>query len=241
MNRVYHKWFSGCLQRDMELLVFGDRGKPVIFFPTRTARFFDYENWGVIGALEKKIDEGKLQIFCVDSIDAESFYNTDIEPARRIIRHLQYEDYIIEELVPFIREHNADDIIVAGCSMGAYHAVNLVLKYPAEFVKVVGMSGRYDLTLTLQFFRDLFDGYEDEKVYLNMPSHYMGNLEDQRMLFQIRSLDIILAIGETDAFLPNNVEFSSILSSKDIYHDLFIWEGEAHKPRHWQKMVQLYF
>ena len=44
MNREYHKWFSPSLGRDMELLIFGDAGEPVIFFPTRTAHFYDYED-----------------------------------------------------------------------------------------------------------------------------------------------------------------------------------------------------
>ena len=240
MNREYHKWFSAALQRDMELLVFGNGGRAIIFFPTRTARFFDYENWGVIGALADRIENGELQLFCVDSIDAESFYNSNVHPADRIRRHLEYEKYILEEVVPLVRSKNSNDIEVTGCSMGAYHAINIALKHPGYFIKAVGMSGRYDLTQSINDFRDLFDGFEDETVYFNMPSQFMKNLNDENILSQIRKLEIILVVGENDAFLPNNQELSGTLSSKGINNQLYIWEGEAHRPRHWQKMVQLY-
>src|SRR5690349_10551699 len=67
VHREYHKWNSICLHRDMELLVFGQAGTPVVFFPTRTARFYDYENWKVIEAMRHRIERGDLQIYCVDS------------------------------------------------------------------------------------------------------------------------------------------------------------------------------
>src|SRR3954470_24503536 len=146
MNREYHKWFSPELKRDMELLVFGHAGTPVLFFPTRTARFYDYENWKVIDAISGKIDNGNLQVYCVDSIDIETFYCACSHPSQRILRHLQYERYILDEVIPFIKSNNPNDsLISAGCSLGAYHAVNLALRYPHLFCKVVAMSGRYDL------------------------------------------------------------------------------------------------
>jgi len=87
MQREYAKWFSPALNKEIELLVFGDAGTPVLFFPTRTARFYDYENWKIIDALQYKINDGLLQVFCVDSIDIESFYG-NIHPAEKIKRHL---------------------------------------------------------------------------------------------------------------------------------------------------------
>ena len=65
MNREYHKWFSPHLSREMELLVFGHAGARVLVFPTRTGRFFDYENWGLVESIRHKIENGWLQLFCV--------------------------------------------------------------------------------------------------------------------------------------------------------------------------------
>ena len=82
MNREYHTWFSSNLQREMELLVFGHGGDPVLFFPTRTAHFYDYEDWMVIEALRRKIEAGTIQVYCLDSVDKESFYSRHLPPPK---------------------------------------------------------------------------------------------------------------------------------------------------------------
>ncbi|MEO6849597.1 MAG: alpha/beta hydrolase-fold protein [Mucilaginibacter sp.] len=241
MNREYHRWYSPRLQRDMELLIFGHSGRAVLFFPTRMARFYDYENWGIIDVLQDRIYNGELQLFCVDSIDAESFYNESVFPSVRIGRHLQYEQYILHEVIPLMHDKNGGDYFeVAGCSMGAYHAINMALKYPALFRKAVCMSGRYDLTKEIYDFRDLFDGYHDEDVYFNMPQQFMANLQDEVLLKAIRNVEIILAVGETDPFLWNNQKFSQLLWNKGIPNQLNIWDNYAHRPRYWKQMVQHY-
>lgn len=241
MRREYHEWLSPALGRRMELLVFGEAGARVLFFPTRKARFFDYENWGVVEALRPKIEAGQLQLYCVDSIDGESLYCPEKHPAERIRRHLQYERYILEEVLPLTRHLNPDVcLIAAGCSMGAFHAVNLAFRHPDLFGKVVGLSGRYDLTQGMASFRDLFQGYVDEEVYLNTPNRFLAHLNEDFYLAHLRRLEIILAVGAEDAFLENNRVLSQQLKEKHIGHQLHVWAGEAHTPAAWQGMVQLY-
>lgn len=241
MNREYHKWYSPRLQRDMELLVFGHAGRAVLFFPTRMARFYDYENWGIVDSLSDKIERGELQLFCLDSIDNESFYNSNVHPSVRIARHLQYEQYLLNEVLPLIYFKNGGCYIeAAGCSMGAYHAINIAMKYPWLFKKAVGISGRYDLTKAHENFMDLFNGYHNEFVYFNMPSQYMANLKGNDILNTVRNLEIILAIGKTDPFLPANKEFSQLLWDKGISNQLYLWESDAHRPRYWRQMAPLY-
>src|ERR1035441_2326430 len=107
MNREYHKWYSPRLGRAMELLVFGHAGLPVLAFPTSGGRFFEFEDRGMIAALGGKIDAGRLQIFCVDSVDMESWYNRNVSPRWRIARHIQYEDYLLNEVVQLIHQQHA--------------------------------------------------------------------------------------------------------------------------------------
>ncbi|MFI5137587.1 MAG: esterase family protein [Sphingobacteriales bacterium] len=241
MNREYHKWYSPVLQRDMELLVFGHNGRAVLFFPTRMARFYDYENWHVLNSLHSQIYNGEIQLFCVDSIDNESFYNRHVYPEVRMARHVQYEEYILNEVLPLMRiKNNSGYFEAAGCSMGAYHAINIALKHPCIFKKAVGMSGRYDLTQQIADFRDLFDGYHNEEIYFNMPRQYVANLNDGDQLNTIRKLEIILAIGETDPFWQSNHDFSELLWGKGIANRFYTWGNYAHRPRHWRQMVQLY-
>ncbi len=241
MNREYHTWLSSRLQRNMELLIFGHAGRAVLFFPTRMARFYDYENWRIVEALKTPLEQGNIQLFCVDSIDVESFYNQKLHPRDRILRHLQYEKYILEEVLPFMHKKNTTDFFeVAGCSMGAYHAINLALKHPRVFRKVVGMSGRYDLTHQIPHFNDLFDSFHNEDIYYNMPLQFVANLGDENVLQQIRQVEIILAIGQTDPFLFTNQQLSQKLRDVQVPHHLYVWDGYAHRPRFWRQMVQLY-
>ncbi len=223
------------------MLVFGQGGIPVLFFPTRTARFYDYENWKIIEAMQDKINAGYLQVFCVDSTDLESFYNADILPSERILRYTYYENYIMYEVVPFIKKKNKNKYrIVAGCSLGAYHAMNIGLKHPQHFSKIVGMSGRYNLSRSVQNFRDLFDGYNDENIYFNTPEMFVPNLTDERTIRRLKKMKIVFVIGKEDPFFESNVLLSNALSEKGICNTLYVWNEEAHRPRHWRVMVQMY-
>lgn len=222
------------------MLVFGQSGTPVLFFPTRTARFYDYENWRIIDSLEPRINQGALSVFCVDSYDRESFYSYR-HPSEKIIKHLAYEAYILQEVIPFIQgRSNNHPILVAGCSLGGYHAVNIAMRHPQHFCKVVGMSARYDLTLSSNQFPDLLDGYFDENIYFNMPSRFLPNLNDEEILKMVRNLHMTLVVGKEDPFLLNNVFFVQALNEKKVIPEFHIWNEEAHRAYYWRKMVQLY-
>lgn len=106
MNREYYKGYSQELNRDMEVLVFGHAGTPLLVFPTSMGKFFEYEDRGMIGTLGAKIERGELQVFCTDAVDLESWYNRGVHPKVRVMRHLQYERYLLHELLPFIREES---------------------------------------------------------------------------------------------------------------------------------------
>lgn len=224
----------------MELLVFGHAGAAVLFFPARMGRFYDYENWRMIEAIRDKIEQGHLQVYCVDSVDTESFYCDSCHPSAKVDRYLQYEQYILQEVIPLIhRKSPGAAMISAGCSLGAYHAVNFAFKHPNLFSKVAGMSGRYELGQQISHYRDLLQGYWSENVYFNMPNQYLPGIGDS-WLHALRSIDIVLAVGKEDPFLGSNLYLSQVLHSKGIPHALHIWDEEAHRPRYWRKMVRLY-
>ena len=242
MHREYHNWHSPHLGRDMELLLFGRSGTRVIVFPTRVGRFYDYEDWGLIESVRDKIDNGWLQFCCIDSIDAESFYCDWCPPRDRIVRHKQYEEYILREVIPFTNDRNPGTALIAhGCSMGAYHAVNIALRHPGLFCRVVAFSGRYDLTRGVGSFRDLLDGYYDEDVYFHNPSHFVPNITDHELLEIMRRMQMTIAIGEEDAFLENNLQFLTTLHDKGINPSFHVWSGEAHRARYWCDMASKFF
>ena len=80
MNIEYHKWWSDHLNQDMEFKVYGHAGKPVIVFPCQGGRFYDWEDFRMIDAIHWFIDEGKIQVFSIDSIDRQSWANWNARP-----------------------------------------------------------------------------------------------------------------------------------------------------------------
>jgi esterase/lipase superfamily enzyme len=241
MNRQYHKWYSHRLGRDMELLVFGHAGDRVLVFPTRQGRFFDYESWGIVDAVRHRVEAGQLQLFCVDSYDSESLYAAGLAPWDRIARYRSFEQYILCEVLPFSRSLNSDSRLVAhGCSIGAYHAVNIAFRHPTLFQRVVAFSGRYDLTRSYERFPDLFSGHYDTDIYFHTPNHFIPNLHDAELLGKLRSLEIRLIVGGADQFFESNRQLSQALWDKGIWHVFDVWPGEAHKARYWREMTAHY-
>jgi len=119
MHRSYHRWYSPALNRDMELLLFGHHGAPVIVFPTSKGRFFEYEDRGMVNALREHLDQGWIQLVCVDSVDAESWYNRGVHPGGRIARHIQYDQYVLNEVMPAVCTQNDYPVwMTTGCSFG---------------------------------------------------------------------------------------------------------------------------
>lgn len=225
----------------MEFLVFGHAGAKVLIFPTRDGRFYEYENLRIVDSLANKIKAGHLQLICLDSIDHETFYCFWSRPEDRIKRHIQFENYILDEVIPFINHRNPHPCLIAhGCSLGAYHAANIAFRHPRLFHKLVAFSGRFDLTLKVEGFKDLFDGFYNDEVYFHTPTHFLPNLTDELQLEELRKMEITLIIGKEDPFLENNRQLSRILTEKRIDHALYEWDGRAHQGKYWRKMAPLY-
>lgn len=99
-------WHSDHLDKDMNIRVYGRGGTPVLAFPTQDAMCDNFENFGMINALEPELVNSKIQLFCVDSVDSESWSDTGGDPVYRINRQEAYYNYIIEEVIPFVFNKN---------------------------------------------------------------------------------------------------------------------------------------
>ena len=234
MHRSHHRWFSPSLGRDMELLLFGHAGAPVIVFPTSMGRFFDWEDRGMVAALEQHLEEGWVQLICVDSVDAETWYGTGAPPQARLERHTGYERYILGEVVPAVRHHNDNTFwMTTGCSFGAFHAVNLALRHPGLIRRTIGLSGIYDVKRYL-------DGYYDDTLYFNNPVDYTANLHDPTQIGLLQQQDIIVVSGREDVNVATAERLSGNLWRVNVGNALRLWEGWAHDWPYWQSMIRLY-
>jgi esterase/lipase superfamily enzyme len=217
----------------MEMLVFGHAGTPILAFPSSMGRFFEWEDFGMAKALAPQLEAGHNRLICVDSVDVESFYNKNVDPFVRIMRYRQYEQYIVDEVMPFIRGTlGAPFVIAAGASFGAYHASNFVFKHPHLFGKLIALSGAFDI-------KSFMNGYYDENVYFNNPTDYLPNLSDHGTLEAIRRNHLVLTIGEHDPCAEANYQMSGILGAKSIPHTLDVLPGAfGHDWPWWRELIR---
>jgi esterase/lipase superfamily enzyme len=234
MHREHVRWFSPALEREMELLIFGHGGARALVFPSSMGRFYEWEDRGMIGALGEHLERGWLQLYCVDSVDAESWYAKWMHPADRARHHARYDRYVHDEVLPLTRNRNHNPfLITTGASFGAYHALTFALRYPHEVGRAIGLSGVYDI-------REITDGYSDENVYPFNPPQFLENEHDSNRIEALHRLDIVLAIGRDDAMRGNSEYFSGKLWERGIWHALRIWDGWAHDWPYWQRMIRAY-
>ena len=148
MQGTYYKEWSSVLNREMEFKVYGSAGVPVLALPARGGRFFDWENNGMPDAIAQLLNEGKIQLFCADSVDGEGVLNGDLPLRRRAEAQEKYFVYLTAELAPRILTLNKAEkgtkIWCAGVDLGAYQAVNCRLRRPTLFAGAVGMGGIYE-------------------------------------------------------------------------------------------------
>jgi esterase/lipase superfamily enzyme len=238
MEKNITSWYSTRLQKDMPIATYGYYGFALLMVPTAAADFLEYERFQLMDVLRPFIDGGKMKVFSVNSINNESWLNPNMDPRHKIIRHQQFNEYIYEEVIPYIRTHTSPDtpIIICGASFGALHGMNLFLKRPDLLQGVIAMSGVYDLT-------EYTKGYYDDDVYFNSPQHYMPNLHDHGILEQIRrSHHIHIFTGSGPYEDPDGSRsFASILYGKGINYELDVWGSEwPHDWNTWRAVLPQY-
>ena len=234
MHRAYHRWWSPSLQRDMELLEFGHAGAKVIGFPTSRSRFFEWEERGMIGALRYHLERGHFHLFCVDTVDHESWYARWKHPGARVWRQVEYDGYVVNEVLPFVHWRNPHPFVIAvGASFGAFHALSIGLRHPEKIHRVLSLSGLCNI-------RGFLDGYSDDNVYFLNPPDFLPNEHDGHRLYHLRRQDVILAVGNGDQLVHQNRDLSGKLWAKGIGNALREWDGFAHDWPVWHRQVNLY-
>ncbi len=223
MKRELTSWYSPSLNKEMPVAVYGDYGFALLLVPTAAADYLEYERFQLMDHITQFVDSGKVKVFSINSINSESWLNNNMDPRDKVIRHQQWNAYVYNEVVPFIRNSSSHEtpIIICGASFGALHSMNLFLKRPDLLNGVIAMSGVYDLT-------EYTKGYFDEDVYVNSPAHFMPNLNDHHILEQIRKSNHIHLLTGSGSYEDPGAsgKFAKILYDKSIWYELDIW-GQA--------------
>jgi esterase/lipase superfamily enzyme len=239
MNIQYIKHYSACLDRYMEYKIYGHCGKPVMFIPCQCGRFFDFENFHMLDHWAKWIEAGECIVFSVDCIDGEAWAGTHLSPRQRIENHERWYNYIVEELVPAIRQFSGrKDILTFGCSLGAMHAANLFFRRPDLFDSVFAISGLYD---SLEFFGEYMDGL----VYNNSPVTYLANMPAEHpYLMEYAKRKMLFSVGQgawEGPLLESTRRLDTVCAQKGIPARFEYWGFDVnHDWPWWFKMVKLY-
>jgi esterase/lipase superfamily enzyme len=230
LKEEYHKWHSPTLGKEIEMLVFGHAGYPVILFPTTMGRYYECRDFQLIESAKWFLDEGLIQIYCPDSVNELSWYNKGIHPADRVKNHIWYDKFIMNELVNTIcREKSMHKVAVAGPSFGGYQAANFAFRHPDRVSHMFSMSGSFDI-------KSFCDGYYDDNIYFNNPVDYLSNDNNP----ELWNMKIILGVGEWDICLEANQKLSQILNDKNISHWYDLRRWAKHDWPIWREMFPHY-
>ena len=197
MEGTYYKEWSAVLDREMEFKVYGHGGVPVLALPARGGRFYDWENNGMPDAAARLLHEGKIQLFCADSIDGESLLAGNETPRRRAEMQEKYFVYLTSELAARIAELNAPEskekplIWCVGVDTGAYQAVQCRLRRPRTFAGAMGLSGLYDMNRFL-------GSAEDDLVLRSSPlaALHKNGICDRNVLSKAEENSLLLCVGQ---------------------------------------------
>lgn len=230
MQENYIRYYSHHLNRDIEMLVFGSWGYPILLFPSTLNRYYEAKDQGLIESVRGFVEAGHFKIYCVDSIDSETWYGKHLDPRQRVLNYIQYDLFLTHELVPYIqRECSVDRIAVGGCSFGGFHSLNFAFKHPDQVRYLISMSGDFDI-------RSFMNGYYDDNVYYNNPVDYIP----QEQGWRYGHMNIVLGSSEWDICLNGNLNMSRILNDKGIDHWLDIRGWEVHDWPLWRQMFPDY-
>ena len=236
MKVDHHRWFSGNLSHDMELLVYGHGGQPLVCFPSYNGHLRDWEGFGMVDAVADLIDAGRLRMIAVDGIDWQSWTNQGAPAEQRARRHNDYHRYITEEVMPLVKQLSGKDTAwTTGCSMGAFHAANFFFRRPDMFDGVIAMSGVYQPS-------HMLGGYSDDDVYFNSPISYLPNLGDPWHLERYRRSRIVICVGQgawENEALPDTHRLQEILHDRGVPATFDYWGHDVeHHWYWWQKMLR---
>ncbi|QJD95528.1 esterase family protein [Mucilaginibacter robiniae] len=230
MTEHYHRWYSHHLGRDLEMLVFGTRGYPVILFPTSQGSFHQNKDHGLIDSVRWFVNEGLIKIYCPDSLDGLTWYNKGIHPGDRAWNYELYDRMLHDELVPWaMHECGVHQVAVAGCSFGGYHAANYAFKHPERVAHLFSMGGAFDIKM-------FTDGYYNDTIFYNNPVDYLPG-SHRHELWQ---MNIILGTSDWDICKGYNEHLSHLLNHKRIHHWLDVRGQALHDWPVWKEMFPHY-
>jgi esterase/lipase superfamily enzyme len=240
VDRVHLDLDAPGLDRPGAVIRYGHWGRPVLAFPTEQGRAWDYENNGMVDAVAGLIDAGRIKLYCVDSYDHLTWSDRSVPLEERARRHGVYESWITDHVVPAIGRDSpgTGDAVVTGCSLGAFHALNLALKRADLFPVAICQSGSYDPSRWHGW------GERGSAAYFSNPTDYVQNLGGNHLEWLRARVFVLLTVGQgawethpTES-LPSTRLMAGLLRAKGIGCELDEWGVDvSHDWPWWQRQL----
>ncbi len=238
MRRDTTSWYSHNLGMEMPLAAYGHAGFPLLMFPTAAADYLEYERFLLLDAIKPFIENGLIRAYSINSVNRHSLLNKEASPQWKAELLTRYDDYIMEEVLPLIRNECGQDAkpLTTGASLGAFLAANCYFKHPDRFRGTIAMSGSYNIY-------NYLEDYFDENVYFNNPVMYLKNLGESEHLSLLRQGDSTVIVTGQGAFeAPDRSrDLSAILHEKGIPHVLDVWGYDVNHDWDWWRKMLPYF
>lgn len=231
-------WHSERLRREITLCRWGHLGQPVLIFPTAGGDAREIERMLVIKVLTPLLNAGRIKIYSCDSAAGQSWFSGEGSREHRMWMQHQFHQCVKHEVVPAIRaDCNSDSIPVwaTGASIGAFHAVAVVCRFPDLFHRALAMSGSYNL---LRFIEG--SGFTEE-YFVSSPLQFVPTLDGPH-LEVLRQRFIVLASGEGRAEnVGESWAMANTLGAKGIPNRVDVWGPEWHHDwPTWRAMLPRY-
>ncbi len=231
MKREQYTSKSKALGQDLSMIVYGEKGYPVVAFQTQNAKCGEFEEKGMVETLAPFIDAGQIQLFSVDNIDEQSWSLYDGDKNARAERQEEYFRFVTDELVPRVHEFNGTSRrpLAVGCSMGAVHAALAAMRRPDLFQGCISLSGVYRSN---HFYGD----WMSSTLYNNDITAFLPNMAKDHPYVDIynkRQIVFCVGQGEDDGigdvrFINDQLNRLGVdhwcdFWGRDVSHDWFWW------------------
>jgi len=225
--------------RNMHLWSFGEMGQPLVVFPSNAGVAHEWEKGGMIDAIAPLLRDRRLKVYCPETNVSRTF-SGEGTLHDRMARHRQYERFLTDTLIPFIRHDTRSPtvrVLVTGCSMGALYSSLFALKFPELVKGALCLSGRYR---GAGFGR----GEYNDDLYFNDPLAFVPNLSGFELDRVRRHTHLTLVVGtgaHEDGCIPETLEMAAALRGRAIPHHLAVWGKDSRHDYSWWKKQALHY
>jgi esterase/lipase superfamily enzyme len=222
------------------VVAFGHYGRPVLAFPAEAGSAWEWHDHGMVDAVGGLLGEGRCKLYCVDAWDAGTWSDHSLPTDERARRHEAFEAWLHDEAVPWIAQDCGGtwEVMTAGVSMGAFHAVTLALRRADRFPLAIGLSGNYEPATWHGW------GEPGDTMYFNDPMAYVAGLEGPHLAWLQEQLSVLLVVGQgawehvPTRALESTRRFADLLWSKGVRCELDVWGYDVpHDWPSWQRQL----